>query len=118
MESRKAVVVVTAAGVALLVTGAATPPPPHPSASSGLAGTGPGEGRRHPGRAEPPPTRGEGGDRPSAPVPVYVEEPRDQGPAAVRTPEGWVLEVLPLGAGLVLIGLGLGFLGLRLRRGR
>ncbi|MDX3096365.1 hypothetical protein PV417_17730 [Streptomyces sp. ME19-03-3] len=118
MESCKAVVVVTAAGVALLVTGAATPPPPHPSASSGLAGTGPGEGRRHPGRAEPPPTGGEGGDRPSAPVPVYVEEPRDQGPAAVRTPEGRVLEVLPLGAGLVLIGLGLGFLGLRLRRGR
>jgi hypothetical protein len=49
---------------------------------------------------------------------VHVEEPQDQGPAAVPAPVGRVLEVLPLGAGLVLIGLGLGFLGLRLRRAR
>jgi hypothetical protein len=49
-------------------------------------------------------------------------------PAVVRVPEaapgperarrgGVVLEVLPLGAGLTLMGVGLGFIGLRLRRG-
>lgn len=112
------VVATTVTGVALLVTGAAAPPPPHPAASSGLAGTEPGEGRRHPGRAEPPQTPGDDGGRPSAHVPVHVEEPQDQGPAAVRVPVGRVLEVLPLGVGLLLIGLGLGFLALRLRRGR
>lgn len=112
------VVAATVTGVALLVTGAATPPPPHPAASSGLAGSEPGEGRRHPGRAEPPQIPGDGSGPPPATVPVRVEEPQDQGPAAVRAPVGRVLEVLPLGAGLVLIGLGLGFLGLRLRRGR
>jgi hypothetical protein len=36
--------------------------------------------------------------------------------AAVYEPARRVLRVLPLGAGLALIGLGLGFLGLRLRR--
>ncbi|MFD8071750.1 hypothetical protein OG937_23020 [Streptomyces sp. NBC_00510] len=118
MELRKVVVAATVTGVALLVTGAAAPPPPHPAASSGPAGSEAGEGRRHPGRAEPPATPGDGGGRPSAPLPVHVEEPQDQGPAAVQVPVGRVLEVLPLGAGLVLIGLGLGFLGLRLRRGR
>lgn len=119
MELRKVVVASTVTGVALLATGAAAPPPPHPAASSGLAGSEAGEGRRHPGRAEPPPTPdGDAGSRPSAPVPVHLEEPQDQGPAAVPAPVGRVLEVLPLGAGLVLIGLGLGFLGLRLRRAR
>ncbi|MET9873123.1 hypothetical protein ABZZ36_00570 [Actinacidiphila glaucinigra] len=119
MELRKVVVAATVTGVALLVTGAAAPPPPHPAASSGLAGSESGEGRRHPGRAEPPQTTpGAGEDRSSAPLPVRVQEPQDQGPAAVRAPVGRVLEVLPLGVGLVLIGLGLGFLGLRLRRGR
>ncbi len=112
------VVAATVTGLALLVTGAGTPPPPHSAASSGPAGSAAGEGRRHPGRAEPPQTPEGGGDRPSAPVPVHVEEPQDQGPAAGQVPVGRVLEVLPLGAGLVLIGLGLGFLGLRLRRGR
>ncbi|MFF3251391.1 hypothetical protein ACFYWP_10375 [Actinacidiphila glaucinigra] len=118
MELRKVVVAATVTGVALLVTGAAAPPPPHPAASSGLAGSESGEGRRHPGRAEPPQTPDAGEERPPANLPVHVEEPQDQGPAAVRAPVGRVLEVLPLGAGLLLIGLGLGFLALRLRRGR
>lgn len=40
-------------------------------------------------------------------------------PEALPDPggRGLVLRVLPLGAGMVLVGLGLGFLGLRLRRG-
>jgi hypothetical protein len=120
MEWRKAVVAATVAGVALSVTGVATPPAPTAAASTGLAGSGPGEGRRHPGRAEEPGTPGETDPAPSAPVPVHIEEPQgqDQGPAAVQAPTGRVLQVLPLGAGLVLIGLGLGFLALRLRRGR
>lgn len=41
----------------------------------------------------------------------------DTGQPAPANPALSGLRVLPLGAGLVLIGLGLGFLGLRLRRG-
>ncbi|AZM54393.1 hypothetical protein DMA15_19005 [Streptomyces sp. WAC 01529] len=89
------------------------------------AGSRPGEGRARPGRADPPVP-----DPPPAPTPPpYVPPPRPE-PAAVshrdtlsdagEPPTEPVLpglRVLPLGGGLVLIGLGLGFLGLRLRRG-
>ncbi|MFK4069399.1 hypothetical protein [Streptomyces sp. NPDC029674] len=92
------------------------------------AGSRPGEGRERPGRAQPPPP-----DLPPRPyTPPRIPPPPQQPmptPAAHQdpafdptgqTPVGPVLpnlRVLPLGAGLLLIGLGLGFLGLRLRRG-
>jgi len=44
------------------------------------------------------------------------EDGPDQQSASVYEPARRVLRVLPLGAGLALVGLGLGFLGLRLRR--
>jgi hypothetical protein len=78
------------------------------------AGGGAGVGRAHQGRAV-------------APVVEVPLAPR-VAPAVVRVPEvapgperpgrgGVVLEVLPLGAGFTLMGVGLGFIGLRLRRG-
>ncbi|CAM5575653.1 hypothetical protein SALBM135S_05457 [Streptomyces alboniger] len=91
------------------------------------AGSRPGEGRERPGRVNPrlpdPP--------PPPPEPSPYMHPREMPPAAAahrdavpggtpRAPAGPVLprlRVLPLGGGLLLIGLGLGFLGLRLRRG-
>ncbi len=91
------------------------------------AGSAAGEGRERPGGARPPIL-----DPPPAPyTPPPVSPPPPPRPTPVahrdtasdpaeRTPVGPVLpnlRVLPLGGGLVLIGLGLGFLGLRLRRG-
>lgn len=92
------------------------------------AGSPAGEGRERPGGAQPPildPT-----PVPHTPPPV-TPPPRQPRPTPAahrdtaadpteRAPVGPVLpnlRVLPLGGGLVLIGLGLGFLGLRLRRG-
>ncbi|MFI1681673.1 hypothetical protein [Streptomyces sp. NPDC020607] len=92
------------------------------------AGSPAGEGRERPGGAQPPildPT-----SLPHTPPPV-APPPRQPRPTPAahrdtasdpteRAPVGPVLpnfRVLPLGGGLVLIGLGLGFLGLRLRRG-
>ncbi|MFF4347239.1 hypothetical protein [Streptomyces sp. NPDC001530] len=102
---------------------------PAPSADASRAGSLAGEGRMRPGRqdpvpdpedngdTEPDPDRSEAGDAPepsrndAVPVEQGVVRP---GPA----PEP-VLEILPLGSGLILIGLGLGlaFLALRVRRG-
>ncbi|MVO88969.1 hypothetical protein GPA10_30520 [Streptomyces sp. p1417] len=115
------------------------PPPSDPAPYYGtgsLAGSSAGEGRRRPGRGEepesvpapgvwrplpPPPREVRRPDktRPTAPVPVpsvpgTADEPRER---AAEGPPFPGLRVLPLGAGMVLIGLGLGFLGLRLRRG-
>ncbi|MFH8794066.1 hypothetical protein [Streptomyces sp. NPDC017941] len=120
-------------------------PSPSPSASvsapapyygtGSLAGNRAGEGRQRPGRGEPeyvpdpavwrplplPPreVRRPERTRPTPPVPVpsvpgTADEPRER---AAEGPPFPGLRVLPLGAGMVLIGLGLGFLGLRLRRG-
>ncbi|MGV9882691.1 hypothetical protein [Streptomyces sp. NPDC003006] len=91
------------------------------------AGSRPGEGRARPGRPDPPLP-----DPPPPPLtpPPYVPPPQPE-PAPVThrdtvsdagepAPTEAVLpglRVLPLGGGLVLIGLGLGFLALRLRRG-
>ncbi|WP_447038447.1 hypothetical protein [Streptomyces sp. DSM 118878] len=91
------------------------------------AGSRPGEGRERPGGVnprlpDPPPPPPE----PSPYVPPHEMPPaaaahRDAVPGGTeRAPSGPVLpglRVLPLGGGLFLIGLGLGFLGLRLRRG-
>ncbi|MET8687492.1 hypothetical protein ABZV77_25080 [Streptomyces sp. NPDC004732] len=92
------------------------------------AGSSAGEGRERPGGAQPPIL-----DPPPVPYtpPPATPPPRHPRPTPAvhrdtasdlteRTPVGPVLpnlRVLPLGGGLVLIGLGLGFLGLRLRRG-
>ncbi|NDZ99692.1 hypothetical protein G3I28_10130 [Streptomyces sp. SID10116] len=57
---------------------------------------------------------------PRQPVPTPVAHRDTASDPTERPPVGPVLpnlRVLPLGGGLVLIGLGLGFLGLRLRRG-
>lgn len=119
MDWRRAVAAASAVVAGLGVTGAAAPGPGHgPSASptAGPAGSVPGEGRRHPGRPEGPPA--EPTEQPVSQGPRQVfDDGQPSGPEAVPSPSGRVLEVLPLGAGLLLIGLGLGFLGWRLRRG-
>ncbi|MER6344896.1 hypothetical protein ACWC10_12420 [Streptomyces sp. NPDC001595] len=96
-----------------------------PSPSLSRAGNPAGEGRKRPGRREEPvePSR--------PPVPPPVEPEAEETPAYEATavpPEAAVvdgeragepvLRILPLGSGMVLIGLGLGlaFVGLRVRR--
>ncbi len=90
------------------------------SASPSRAGSVAGEGRERPGR------QGESVPEPEEETPVAEPSPAAPTEAADSpVPAGQevvgaepVLEVLPLGSGLVLIGLGLGlaFVGLRLRR--
>ncbi|MFJ1605358.1 hypothetical protein ACIOHS_18610 [Streptomyces sp. NPDC088253] len=118
---------------------------PAPSAGASHAGSSAGQGRTRPGREEPSapdedgrgsredtvPTytdhdpagenaasdrpEGTGAPDPSRPSAVPVQR-NEVGPATTPEP---VLRILPLGGGLILIGLGLGlaFLALRLRRG-
>ncbi|MEU7644396.1 hypothetical protein [Streptomyces huasconensis] len=113
------------------VTYAAQPAPRGPVTTvdeTPRAGSRAGEGRARPGRADvplpdpPPPSA------PPPPVPPREEEQvhvtqrdtvADAGQPAPAEPVLPGLRVLPLGGGLILIGLGLGvgFLGLRLRRG-
>ena len=113
-----------------------------PSGEPSRAGSRAGEGRERPGRPKAPPEESEATVRPAgdrdATAPAEEDTaPVGQDPAADATaqPSGTaaddaggagtgqraqpVLQVLPLGTGLVLIGLGLGlaFVGLRLRRG-
>jgi hypothetical protein len=106
---------------------AARPTPSAPGKPS-RAGSRAGEGRERPGRPEDPDRERGDGEATAAP-----EEPRETVPepsatterpvreaAAARAdrPVGPVLRILPLGSGLVLIGLGFGlaFFALRLRR--
>ncbi|GHC75618.1 hypothetical protein [Streptomyces flavofungini] len=110
---------------------AAPPPPTAPYYGTGsLAGNRAGEGRLRPGREDPVAVPDPAVWRPLPPPPREVrrsERPRatpvEPGPADApreRAAEGPAfpgLRVLPLGGGMVLIGLGLGFLALRLRRG-
>ncbi|MFD3927276.1 hypothetical protein [Streptomyces sp. NPDC058614] len=107
-----------------------------PSADASRAGSRPGEGRERPGREEPT-GQPEAGvaepaypDRdpafPDNPAASAVSEPSPDAAIPVRQsvvrpgadPEP-VLRIVPLGSGLILIGLGLGlaFLALRVRRG-
>jgi hypothetical protein len=117
---------------------------PTPSAGVSRAGSSEGEGRTRPGRSEPTagdedengnhedtvPTytdRDPAGEDAASDHPEATDAPEPSRPAAVpvqhqevgpaSAPEP-VLEILPLGSGLILIGLGLGmaFLALRLRR--
>lgn len=104
-----------------------------PSADASRAGSRPGEGRERPGREEPT-GRSEGEaaepDRdPAAPdsaAASAASEPSPDAAVPVRqsvvrpgTDPEPVLRIVPLGSGLILIGLGLGlaFLALRVRRG-
>ncbi|MGW5734664.1 MULTISPECIES: hypothetical protein [Streptomyces] len=100
-----------------------------PSPVETRAGSAPGEGRTRPGRADPvpsvapsvPPLRQP--ERDPAPVVAPTEDPPDQtttaSDATRRTaarPALPGLSVLPLGSGLVLVGLGVAFFAVRLRR--
>ncbi|MFJ4469946.1 hypothetical protein ACIP2X_21090 [Streptomyces sp. NPDC089424] len=104
---------------------------PSPSASGSAdpswAGSRAGEGRLRPGRPEEPrtetapPSRSDTADDGSASA--SASDPgADEDVQAVpdADPSGPVLRILPLGSGLVLIGLGLGlaFVALRVRRVR
>ncbi|MEU1822859.1 hypothetical protein ABZ502_10480 [Streptomyces abikoensis] len=107
--------------------------PPSPVAGL-LAGTVAGEGRGHPGRTEISPSAPAGaspsasGGTPAAGeghrAPPHSNAPGGAAPApgrreAVETDREAerVMRVLPLGTGMTLTGLGLGFIALRLRRG-
>ncbi|MGA4850091.1 hypothetical protein ACOBQB_29050 [Streptomyces sp. G5(2025)] len=88
------------------------------------AGSRAGEGRARPGRADvplpdPPPSAPPPSVPPRDTGQVHVTQHdtvADAGRPAPTEPVLPALRVLPLGGGLILIGLGLGFLGLRLRR--
>ncbi|WP_242442096.1 hypothetical protein [Streptomyces sp. CB02460] len=101
-------------------------------AQSPLAGWPAGAGRQRPGRSaaevarqdaledrEPRPSPSE-----SAAVPVFTPDPadfRDPPPAGRQALSGTAVrrvQQLSLGAGIALVGLGLGFLALRMRRAR
>jgi hypothetical protein len=84
--------------------------------SDGLAGSRAGVGREHPGRGrdDAVPLLIE----PDAVTPVLVmPETPEAGRTEATSGGDVVLEVLPMGVGLTLMGAGLGFLGWRLRRG-
>ncbi|MFD8567153.1 hypothetical protein [Streptomyces sp. NPDC059639] len=94
-----------------------------PSPHGSLAGSRAGEGRTPPGRELPAPDESETAAPPPASEPAATPEPREtERPSAARQSVvqrglgGPLADVLPLGAGLLLTGLGLGFLALRLRR--
>ncbi|MEV7995871.1 hypothetical protein AB0O67_29445 [Streptomyces sp. NPDC086077] len=101
---------------------------PSGSADPSWAGSRAGEGRLRPGRPDEPGTAtarpsgtGAADDvsaSPSATVPGAADEGEDVQAVPGTDPSGPVLRILPLGSGLVLIGLGLGlaFLALRVRR--
>ncbi|MGW1025495.1 hypothetical protein ACWD4J_17620 [Streptomyces sp. NPDC002577] len=108
--------------------GRADPPPPDDTAesigtASGSASSGtdpPSQGVRPQGSAaqqrppDPPVHRDEAVGPTSTPTGTPEATPDPAGQAA--GPTGPVMGVLPLGTGLVLVGLGLAFLALRLRR--
>jgi hypothetical protein len=92
-----------------------------------------GEGRERPGRTDDPPARVEGDDGAAVPSAAPDGTPGDTATGPAPVPPRQVgqtagqartaapaLRVLPLGSGLVLIGLGLAlaFVGLRLRQDR
>ncbi|MEB8344178.1 hypothetical protein [Streptomyces endophyticus] len=111
--------------VSVPLTYAAEPPAyvAEPSPHGSLAGSRAGVGRTPPGRELPTPDT-TGAVLPPAPTehpPAVSQEPRPERPAPARQAVGEpgaapLVNVLPLGAGLLLTGLGLGFLALRLRR--
>lgn len=107
--------------LALAPAAAAHAAEPDPHAS--LAGSRAGVGRTPPGRPLPDPDDEDAAALPppeaepsvSTPPSTRPEPPPDAGrqTTATQSPLG---NVVPLGAGLLLTGLGIGFLALRLRR--
>ncbi|WP_372347987.1 hypothetical protein [Streptomyces sp. KL116D] len=95
-----------------------------PSPGSSLAGSRAGVGRTPPGRPMPAPTPPAAVPPPPPPAAVpspTMSEPEPEPPSAARqavVPRGTgpLVNVLPLGAGLLLTGCGIAFLALRLRR--
>ena len=95
-----------------------------PSPHGSLAGSRAGVGRTPPGRALPAPTAPDDAlppvptqPPPAVPTEPPRPEPSDTARQAIGEPGAKPLvNVVPLGAGLLLTGLGLGFLALRLRR--
>ncbi|WP_338897150.1 hypothetical protein WBG99_17180 [Streptomyces sp. TG1A-60] len=116
-------------GVGAVPTHAAEPDP-----ATSWAGSRAGEGRERPGRQDAGPVEPEddanappeepapepdGPDADVAPLPSQnAAPPVPAAPPGTGTAEEPVLQVLPLGTGLMLMGLGLGlaFVGLRIRR--
>lgn len=103
---------------------ASSPPSPSGVGEPSWAGSKAGEGRLRPGRPEEPGEEtarpsGTGADDVSA-SPSASDSATEEDVQAVpdADPSGPVLRILPLGSGLVLIGLGLGlaFVALRVRR--
>ncbi|MFF2850113.1 hypothetical protein ACFVT5_27820 [Streptomyces sp. NPDC058001] len=118
------------------------PPALTPVPDESRAGTRPSEGRERPGRPDPSPTDATDSDdtvpqpsgRPTPQPPAspsgnptsetsastLIDPAVDNAPRTsqepVAQPYGQYVRVLPLGAGLVLMGLGLAFLAVRLRR--
>ncbi|MCX3063856.1 hypothetical protein [Streptomyces beihaiensis] len=99
-----------------------------PSPHGSLAGTRAGVGRTPPGRPLPPPPRPELTLPPMPPAPTGAVTPAPTSTPTFRRPAAQQqadlahstepgMDLLPLGAGLLMTGLGLGFLALRLRRG-
>ncbi|MFD6287442.1 hypothetical protein ACFWDP_40915 [Streptomyces anthocyanicus] len=98
-----------------------------PVPAESRAGSRAGEGRERPGRESPPPPEDTASAHPDGPEsqeaylpperPARPVDAHDAPDHPVRTSEP-VLQVLPLGTGLILIGLGLAlsFLALRTRR--
>ncbi|MFI6878418.1 hypothetical protein ACIBL6_33795 [Streptomyces sp. NPDC050400] len=93
-----------------------------PSPGSSLAGSRAGVGRTPPGRPMPAPTPPAALPPPPPPAAVPTPTPSEpERPSAARqavVPRGTgpLVNVLPLGAGLLLTGCGIAFLALRLRR--
>ncbi|WP_328398684.1 hypothetical protein OHS70_17890 [Streptomyces sp. NBC_00390] len=118
----------------------AAAPTAKPAPSTSLAGRQAAEGRQRPGREIPPtpsppeslapedtrPEEDAGRERedPGEVAGTWVPAPTSTSPAAARhqapqgttAPVGQQISPLSLGAGMALMGLGIGFLGLRLRR--
>ncbi|MFD0306692.1 hypothetical protein [Streptomyces sp. NPDC127119] len=92
-----------------------------PVPAESRAGSRAGEGRERPGRETPPPPEDSPSAHPDSAAPperpAHPIDAREAPTRPVKTPEP-ILQVLPLGTGLILIGLGLGltFLALRTRR--
>ncbi|MFE2426247.1 hypothetical protein ACFXJ5_05735 [Streptomyces sp. NPDC059373] len=126
---RMAAAVLAVGAVAGAVVGAVPSSVPPHAPPTPLAGDRADVGREHPGRPQTGPLRV---PVPDAAAPVLATP--DSGNAPDSDPESdpgsgsdptraesgseVALEVLPLGVGLTLMGAGLGFVGLRLRRGR
>lgn len=114
----------TASAASSASPAASDSPVVRPSRAGGLAG----EGRLHPGRPQGPEAKVQGQDAdedtPDGVDPAVPEPPQDvalnpSAPAHTTAQDdtGSGSRILSLGGGLVLIGLGLAFLGLRVRRG-